>query len=178
MHRSEQINQQSRGSTMPSAGDWTPDMIRDDVDSLKHKPGALLPILHTVQNRVGYIPEGAVAIIAEALQQTRAEVHGVISFYHHFRTHPVGGKVIHICRAEACQAMGGRALEAHIKSRLGVDYHGTTVDNEFTLEPVYCLGNCACAPSIRVNDDIHGRMTPQKFDRLADKLTTSTLEIR
>ncbi|WP_227712488.1 formate dehydrogenase subunit gamma [Marinobacter zhanjiangensis] len=178
MHRSQQTSQQPPGATMPSAGDWTPDMIRGAVDSLKHKPGPLLPILHAVQNRVGYIPEGAVAIIAEALQQTRAEVHGVISFYHHFRTHPVGSKVIHVCRAEACQAMGGRALEDHIKARLGVDYHGTTADNEFTLEPVYCLGNCACAPSIRVNDDIHGRITPQKFDRLADRLTTSTLEIR
>ncbi|WP_406946769.1 formate dehydrogenase subunit gamma [Marinobacter salarius] len=163
---------------MAYASDWTPDMVRAEVDALKHKPGALLPILHAVQNRIGYIPEGAVAIIAEALQQTRAEVHGVISFYHHFRTHPVGSKVIHVCRAEACQAMGGRMLEAHIKDRLGVDYHGTSADNEFTLEPVYCLGNCACAPSIRVNDDIHGRMTPQKFDRLADKLTTSRLDIR
>lgn len=178
MHISEQTNQQLGGSTMPGAGDWTPDMVRDEVDALKHKPGALLPILHAIQNRIGYIPEGAVAIIAEALQQTRAEVHGVISFYHHFRTHPVGSKVIHVCRAEACQAMGGRALEAHIKARLGVDYHGTTADNEFTLEPVYCLGNCACAPSIRVNDDVHGRITPQKFDRLADKLTTAPLAIR
>ena len=178
MHISEQINQHSGGVTIPGSGDWTPDMIRDEVDALKHKRGALLPILHAVQNRFGYIPEGAVAIIAKALQQTRAEVHGVISFYHHFRTHPVGSKVIHLCRAEACQAMGGRALETHIKARLGVDYHGTTADNEFTLEPVYCLGNCACAPSIRVNDDIHGRVTPQKFDRLADKLTTATLDIR
>lgn len=178
MHISEQANQQLGGSTIAGAGDWTPDMVRDEVDALKHKPGALLPILHAIQSRIGYIPEGAVAIIAEALQQTRAEVHGVISFYHHFRTHPVGSKVIHVCRAEACQAMGGRALEAHIKTRLGVDYHGTTADNEFTLEPVYCLGNCACAPSIRVNDDVHGRITPQKFDRLADKLTTAPLDIQ
>lgn len=178
MHMSEQTNQHPGGAATPGIGDWTPDMIRDEVNALKHKPGALLPILHAVQNRIGYIPEGAVAIIAEALQQTRAEVHGVISFYHHFRTHPVGSNVLHVCRAEACQSMGGRALEAHIKARLGVDYHGTTADNEFTLEPVYCLGNCACAPSIRVNDDIHGRMTPQKFDRLADRLTTATLAIR
>lgn len=154
------------------------EIVRNLAVSLKYKPGALLPILHAVQNQIGYIPEGAVAIIAEALQQTRAELHGVISFYHYFRTQPVGSKVIHVCRAEACQAMGGRALEAHIKSRLGVDYHGTTADNEFTLEPVYCLGNCACAPSIRVNDDIHGRITPQKFDRLTDKLTRFPLEIR
>lgn len=117
MHMSE-VNQQSLGA-MAYARDWTPDMVRAEMDALKHKPGALLPILHAVQNRIGYIPEGAVAIIAEALQQTRAEVHGVISFYHHFRTHPVGSKVIHVCRAEACQAMGGRMLEAHIKDRLG-----------------------------------------------------------
>lgn len=178
MHILESLSQQPVGAAMPTSGDWTAAMVREDVDALKHKPGALLPILHAVQNRIGYIPEGAVTIIAESLRQTRAEVHGVISFYHHFRTHPVGSHVIHVCRAEACQAMGGRMLESHIKDRLGVDYHGTTADNEFTLEPVYCLGNCACAPSIRVNDDIHGRVTPQKFDRLADKLATSTLEIR
>ncbi|WP_228704078.1 formate dehydrogenase subunit gamma [Marinobacter nauticus] len=172
-----EVGQQTFG-TVAFGTDWTPDMIRDEVEALKHKPGAMLPILHAIQNRIGYVPEGAVTIIAEMLQKTRAEVHGVISFYHHFRTHPVGSKVIYVCRAEACQAMGCRSLESHIKARLGVDYHGTTIDNELTLEPVYCLGNCACAPSIRVNDDIHGRMTPQKFDRLADKLTVSPLEIR
>lgn len=178
MHISSPISPQPASPGERGTDDWTPDMIHDHLDALKHKPGALLPILHAVQNDVGYIPAGAVAIIAEALRQTRAEVHGVISFYHHFRTQPAGSKVIYVCRAEACQAMGGRVLEAHIRDRLGVDYHGTTADNEFTLEPVYCLGNCACAPSIRVNDDIHGRVTPQKFDRLADKLTTSPLEIR
>lgn len=178
MHRLKQLDQQSGDSSMFSAGSWTPAMIREAVDALKHKPGSLLPILHAIQSRIGYIPEGAVAIIAEALRKSRAEVHGVISFYHHFRTQPVGSKVIHVCRAEACQAMGGRALEAHIKARLGVDYQGTTADNEFTLEPVFCLGNCACAPSIRVDDDIYGRVTPKKFDRLVDEFTTSALEIR
>ncbi|MBW7471881.1 formate dehydrogenase subunit gamma [Marinobacter sp. F4218] len=177
MHISERAKQPVDGVMMAGAGDWTPDMIREEVDALKHKPGALLPILHAVQNRIGYIPEGSVAIIAESLQQTRAEVHGVISFYHHFRTQPAGSHVVQVCRAEACQAMGGRTLEAHVRQRLGVDYHGTTADNEFTLEPVYCLGNCACAPNIRVNDDIHGRMTPQKFDRLTDRLITATLEL-
>lgn len=178
MHISAQVNQQPGSFAVPGSGDWTPELIREEVDALKHKPGALLPILHAIQNRIGYIPEGAVAIIAESLQQTRAEVHGVISFYHHFRTHPAGSHVVQVCRAEACQAMGGRTLEAHVRKRLGVDYHGTTADNEFTLEPVYCLGNCACAPNIRVDDDIHGRMTPQKFDRLADRLTTSPLELK
>jgi formate dehydrogenase subunit gamma len=158
--------------------DWTPAAVQQEVDALKHKPGAMLPILHAIQNRFGYIPEAAVPIIARSMQQTRAEVHGVISFYHHFRTHPVGTRVIHICRAEACQAMGSRQLESHIKTRLGADYHETTRDNEFTVEPVYCLGNCACAPSIRIGDDIHGRMSPDKFDRLTDRLTTATLELK
>lgn len=159
-------------------GAWSSDTILALVNGLKHKPGALLPILHAIQDELGYIPEDAVAIIAEALQQTRAEVHGVISFYHYFRKSPVGTNVIYVCRAEACQAVGGRALEAHIKTRLDVDYHCSTVDHEFTLEPAYCLGNCACGPSIRVNDAVHGRVTPQKFDRLVDKLTTFKLDIR
>ncbi len=162
----------------PPFEEWTPDLIRQQVEALKGMPGAMLPILHAVQDRFGYIPEAAVPIIAESLRQTRAEVHGIISFYHHFRTHPTGTHVVHVCRAEACQAMGGRQLEAHIKARLGIDYHQTSRDNEFTVEPVYCLGNCACAPSIRVGDAIHGRMTADKFDRLADQLTTTTLELK
>ncbi|KEF29892.1 NAD-dependent formate dehydrogenase gamma subunit [Marinobacter nitratireducens] len=147
------------------------------LDAHRHQPGALLPILHAIQDRLGYIPPETVPLIADALQQTRAEVHGVISFYHHFRTTPPGSHVVQLCRAEACQAMGGRALEQHVRQRLAVDYHQTTTDREITLEPVYCLGNCACAPSIRVDDSIHGRMTPEKFDRLAEQLTTSTLEL-
>lgn len=178
MQETKAGNRQAIDGIMPCSGDWTPDMISAEVIALKDQPGALLPILHAIQNRIGYIPEAAVAIIADLLQQTRAEVHGVISFYHHFRTRPAGSHVIQVCRAEACQAMGGRALEAHVLQRLGVAYHGTTADNEFTLEPVYCLGNCACAPNIRIDDTIHGRMTAQKFDVLADRLTTATLEIR
>lgn len=157
---------------------WTSDMIRQVITELKDKPGALLPILHAIQGRIGYIPEEALPIIAEELQQTRADIHGVMSFYHHFRTRPAGSNVLEVCRAEACQAQGGRAFERHVQDRLEVGYHGTTADNEFTLEPVYCLGNCACGPSIRVNGDIIGRMTPQKFDQLTDKLTTSILHIR
>lgn len=153
------------------------EQARAILDAHRHRPGALLPILHAIQDRLGYIPPETVPLIADALQQTRAEVHGVISFYHHFRTTPPGSHVVQLCRAEACQAMGGRALEQHVRQRLAVDYHQTTTDREITLEPVYCLGNCACAPSIRVDDSIHGRMTPEKFDRLAEQLTTSTLEL-
>lgn len=148
------------------------------VSALKHKPGALLPILHGIQGKLGYIPVEAIALIAEALNQTQAEIHGVISFYHQFRTTAPGAHQIEICRAEACQAVGSRQLEAHAKSVLGVDFHQTTADKEITLEEVYCLGNCACAPSVRVGDRVHGRMNPEKFDRLVDDMKTQTLEVR
>lgn len=157
--------------------EWTPPLIQTEVDVLKHKPGALLPILHAIQDRFGFVPEDAVPIIAQSLQQTRAEVHGVLSFYHHFRTTPPGSHVVQICRAEACQAMGVRTLETHIKSRLGINYHQTTPDREITLEAVYCLGNCACGPSLRVDDRVYGRVTPEAFDALVDELHTRPLEV-
>jgi formate dehydrogenase subunit gamma len=162
---------------MSDSREWTPQAIQAEIDALKHKPGALLPILHAIQDRFGFVPEGAVPIIAESLGQTRAEVHGVISFYHHFRTSPPGRHVLQICRAEACQSVGARALEAHAKQRLGVDYHQTTADRDITLEAVYCLGNCACGPSIRVDDEIRGRITPEAFDDLVDELRTQPLEV-
>jgi formate dehydrogenase subunit gamma len=157
---------------------WTPELIQAEIDALKHKPGALLPILHAIQDRFGYVPPETVPQIGDALQQTRAEIHGVISFYHHFRTKAPGAHTVQICRAEACQSMGSRTLEAHAKASLGVDYHGTTADREITLEAVYCLGNCACAPSVRIGDDIHGRVTPEKLDRLVGRLRTRTLELK
>ncbi|MAX33550.1 MAG: formate dehydrogenase subunit gamma [Halomonadaceae bacterium] len=162
---------------MSDSREWTPQAIQAEIDALKHKPGALLPILHAIQDRFGFVPEGAVPIIAESLGQTRAEVHGVISFYHHFRTSPPGRHVLQVCRAEACQSVGARALEAHAKKRLGVDYHQTTADRDITLEAVYCLGNCACGPSIRVDDEIRGRITPEAFDDLVDELRTQPLEV-
>ncbi|MCP8687528.1 formate dehydrogenase subunit gamma [Marinobacterium sedimentorum] len=157
---------------------WTPELIQAEIDALKHKPGALLPILHAIQDKFGYVPTEAVPQIGDALNQTRAEIHGVISFYHHFRTSVPGSHTLQICRAEACQSMGSRALEAHAKASLNVDYHGTTADHEITLEPVYCLGNCACAPSVRIGNDIHGRVSPEKFDRLVSRLTTRALELK
>jgi len=160
-----------------TAGAWTPAQIQEVVDTHKSMPGAMLPTLHAIQERFGYVPEAAIPIIAETLRHTRAEVHGIISFYHHFRTQPPGRHVVQVCRAEACQAVGSRQLEAHVKTALGVDYHQTSLDREFTLEPVYCLGNCACGPSVRVNDEVHGRMTAAKFDRLVERLTTTVLEV-
>lgn len=178
MHTSERADQKTATMPVPAPGDWNPDIIRQEVAALQHEPGALLPILHAIQARIGYIPEGAVPIIADMLQQTRADIHGVISFYHHFRTRPAGAHVLEVCRAEACQARGARTLERHVQEKLGVGYHQTTADNEFTLEPVYCLGNCACGPSIRMDDEIVGRVTPEKFDALVDELTTSVLELK
>ncbi|PMR75766.1 formate dehydrogenase subunit gamma [Billgrantia endophytica] len=162
---------------MSESREWTPQSIQAEIDALKHQPGALLPILHAIQDRFGFIPEATVATIAEALGQTRAEVHGVISFYHHFRTTPPGRHVVQICRAEACQAVGARRLEAHAKARLGIDFHHTTADREITLEAVYCLGNCACGPTVRVDDRVLGRVTPERFDTLTDELRTRLLKV-
>ncbi|MGM8930369.1 formate dehydrogenase subunit gamma [Salinicola halophyticus] len=161
-----------------TVGAWTPAQIQDVIDAHKSMPGAMLPTLHAIQDRFGHIPEAAIPIIAESLRHTRADVHGIISFYHHFRTQLPGRSVVQVCRAEACQARGCRQLESHVKAVLGVDYHHTTSDGEITLEPVYCLGNCACGPTIRVNDEIHGRMTAAKFDRLAEGLTATVVEVK
>ena len=139
------------------------------ITSLKDKPGALLPILHGIQDALGYIPADSVPAIAQGLHLSRAEVHGVISFYHYFRDTPPGKQTIHICRAESCQAMGGKQLEQHVKDQLGIDYHETTTDGQFSLEPVYCLGNCACSPAIQIGDDIYGKVSAQSFDAIINE---------
>lgn len=132
----------------------------------KSMPGAMLPILHGIQEKVGYIPAQAVALIAQQLNVSRAEVHGVVTYYHHFRQTPPGGDVVRICRAEACQAMGADALAAHAQATLACDFHETTADGAFSLEPVYCLGQCACGPAIMIGDDLHARVSSDKFNRL------------
>ena len=139
-------------------------------------PGALLPMLHAIQGALGHVPARAVPLIAQALNLSRAEVHGVISFYHHFRTEPAGHHVIQVCRAEACQAVGAKKLEAHVKRALGCDWHETSVDGAVTLEPVYCLGNCACGPSLRIDDDLIGRVDPATFDDLLAELRAEVPE--
>ena len=144
--------------------------VNQALDQLGDLPGALLPVLHEVQNQLGYVPKDAVPAIAEGLNLSRAEVHGVISFYHHFRSDPAGAHVVQVCRAEACQAVGGRALEAHIKAKLDVDYGETTADGKVTLEPVYCLGNCACGPSVQVDERLHARVSAAGFDTLVSDL--------
>lgn len=140
--------------------------VREVLERRAGTPGALLPILHDVQDALGYVPPELVPEIAGALNLSRAEVHGVVSYYHHFRSEPAGRRVLQICRAESCQAMGADALLAHAQQRLGCGLHQTTKDGGFTLEPVYCLGLCASSPALMLDDEPHARMTPQRFDAL------------
>jgi formate dehydrogenase iron-sulfur subunit len=132
----------------------------------RHRPGALLPILHAIRDALGYVPPSAVDAIALALNLSRAEVYGVISFYPDFRTSPPGRHVVRVCRAEACQSMDGVALEQHARARLGIDFHQTTEDGAVTLEPIYCLGNCACSPAVMIDGKVHGRVTRERMDEL------------
>jgi formate dehydrogenase subunit gamma len=143
--------------------------IDGHINALRTLPGALLPILHAIQDDLGYVPESSYPTIAHALNLSIAEVHGVVTFYHHFRTQPVGKHILHICRAESCKAMGADALEAYAKKTLGIDYHQTTADGAITLEPIYCLGNCACSPSIAVDERVLGRVDEKRLNQIIAK---------
>ena len=131
------------------------------VADLRFLEGPLLPILHEVQEEFGYVPPEALPVIAEELNLSRAEVHGVVTFYHDYRDHPAGRHVLKLCRAEACQSMGGDALAERVKALLGIDFHQTTLDGGVTLEPVYCLGLCACAPAAMLDGEVYGRVDDQ-----------------
>ncbi|MES2148492.1 MAG: formate dehydrogenase subunit gamma [Pseudomonadota bacterium] len=133
----------------------------------------LLPVLHAIQDTLGFIPPDSVSEIGAAFNLSRAEVHGVITFYHYFRSAPPARHVIQLCRAEACQSMGGDALLAHAERALGCAMHAHTADGAFALEPVYCLGQCATAPAIAVGDALHARVTPARFDRIIAKIKES-----
>jgi formate dehydrogenase subunit gamma len=145
------------------------DAIQRICAEMKTRPGPLLEVLHGVQDELGFVPPGAVALIAEELNLSRAEVHGVVTFYHHFRKSPPGRHSVQICRAEACQSMGAEALATHAKARLGVNFEQTTADGTFSLDAVYCLGNCACSPAVMVDGDIYGRVTPQRLDEIIEE---------
>lgn len=147
-------------------------VIAAHIDSFSELPGGLLPLLHAIQKDLGYIPPSSIDAIARGMNLSRAEVHGVISFYVDFHTKPHGRHVLQICRAEACQAAGVRELEAHAKQSLGLDYGETSTDGQLTLLPVYCLGNCACSPSVRIDDDVHARVDPSRLDDLLAQLPT------
>jgi len=146
------------------------DAIAQIVAARRDMPGALLPILHELQDVHGYVPAESVPVIAQALNLSRAEVHGVITFYHHFREQPAGRHVVQVCRAEACQSVGADALVKHAERTLGCSMHDTTADGAFTLEPVFCLGQCAIGPAVMIDDRLHGRVDAARFTRLIEGL--------
>jgi formate dehydrogenase subunit gamma len=136
------------------------------IEAHQGRPGAMLPILHAIQDSLGHIPADAVPLIADALNVSRAEVHGVITYYDHFRQQPAAKHVVQLCRAEACQARGADALAGHVRQTLGCDFHGTSADGKVTLEPVYCLGHCAVGPNIAIDDKPYARVSTARFDAL------------
>ena len=151
---------------MHAAAPWNAETAAEIIARHKDRPGALLPMLHALQEQFGHIPDEAVRPVAEALNLSRAEVHGVVTFYHDFRRNPAGRHVLKLCQAEACQSMGSRALAAALQESLGVKLGETTPDGRITLEPVYCLGNCACGPSVMVDGELHARVTVENFDEI------------
>lgn len=148
----------------------TGDRVDEIATGLAALEGALLPILHAVQSEFGHVPQEALPRIADRLNISKAEVHGVVSFYHDFRTEPAGRHVVKICRAEACKSMGAEALVRTAEERLGVVMHETTADGAVTLEPVYCLGLCACAPAAMVDGKVIGRVDASRLDALLDEV--------
>ena len=150
------------------AAKYDASIAREIIHQFGAKPEMLVQILRALLERYRFIGEDAVRQLAKELNLSRAEVHGVVSFYHDFRTEPPGDHIVKICQAEACQAMGSRRLTQHAEARLDVALHGTTADGNVTLEPVYCLGNCACSPAVMIDDKVYGRVDNGKLDGLLD----------
>jgi formate dehydrogenase subunit gamma len=147
---------------------WDADRALTRIRELERLPGALLPILHALQDEFGYVDKAAVPLIAETLNISQAEVQGVISFYHDFRHAPAGRHVLKMCRAESCQSMGCESMIRHVENRLGVKLGETTTDRSFTVEPVYCLGNCARSPAVMLDGKLYGRVSAEVADFLID----------
>jgi formate dehydrogenase subunit gamma len=158
-----------RAASARSGTAWNAEQADEIIARHSGLAGALLPILHALQEHFGYIAEEAVPRVAQALNLSRAEVHGVVSFYHDFRDRPPGRHLLRVCRAESCQSMGSEALVGHLKRRLHIAPGETTPSRSFTLESVYCLGNCACSPAIMLDDKLHGRVDGAKLDRLIEQ---------
>lgn len=156
--------------TATSGKDWERKRAGELIDGMTAQPGALLPILHALQAEFGFVPESAVPLVAAALNLSRAEVHGVVSFYHDFRDAPPGRHVLRLCRAEACQSMGADALADETRKRLGVEWGGTSTDGQVTLEPVFCLGLCACAPAAMLDGKVVGALDRSRLGALIDEV--------
>jgi formate dehydrogenase subunit gamma len=150
--------------------DFTLELATEVVQEFRDQPGTLINALHKLQETFGYVDEAAMPMLARVFNLSRAEVHGVTSFYHDFRRSKPGKYTVRVCQAEACQAMGSEQLTATIKAQLGCDFHQTSADGNFTLEPVYCLGNCACSPNIMVDKQTYGRVSAASFKALTSAL--------
>ena len=148
---------------------WDADRAKARIQELEHLSGALLPILHALQEEFGYIDPAATPIIADALNISHAEVHGVISFYHDFRHEPAGRHILRICRAESCQSMGCDALIEHVENHAGIRLGETTPDGSLTVEQVFCLGNCALSPAVMLDGEPYGRVSTSMADVLIDR---------
>jgi formate dehydrogenase subunit gamma len=153
-----------KDTEMPAEADET--LVRGIIDAHRDLDGASLPILHKVQEALGFIPDFALPIIAEALNISRAEIYGIVTFYHDFRREPAGRHVLKVCRAEACQSAGGRQVAKRFVERLGIDFGETSADGRVTLEAIYCLGLCAVAPSAMVDGRLVGRIDGDAADRI------------
>ena len=151
---------------MPVYEPWDADRGAEIIAEHAHLEGATLVILHALQAAFGYVPEPTIPLIASALNLSRAEIHGVFTFYHDFRHQPAGRHVLKLCRAEACQAAGGDALAARAEAKLGIGLGHTTADERVTLEPIYCLGLCATAPSAMLDGRLVGRLDEARIDAL------------
>lgn len=152
--------------TMQSQGTEIAARTAEIVESLKRLEGPLLPILHEVQDQFGHVPQEALPVIANALNLSNAEVHGVVTFYHDYRREPAGRHVLKLCQAEACQSMGSDAVADRLRQLLNIDFHQTALDGSVTLEPVYCLGLCACAPAAMLDGEVIGRIDADAIDEI------------
>ena len=148
---------------------YTPAIASEIIQEYSAAPEMLVQILHAFVARFSYISDAAIRQIALELNLSRADVHGVVSFYHDFRTEPPGEHIVKICVSESCQAMGSRNLTAQAEEKLGIKIKDTTDDGKVTLEPVYCLGNCACSPAVMVDEKVYGRVDANKLDGLIEK---------
>ncbi len=159
----------AREDRLPVYEAWNEDRAAAIIADHAEMDGAALPILHALQHAFGCVPRDAVPMVAKALNLTRAEVHGIVTFYHEFRHSPPGRHILHVCRAEACQALGGDQVVAHARDRLGVDWHGTTPDGAVTLEPVFCLGLCAIGPAAMLDGEPLARLDAAKLDAVLEQ---------
>ncbi len=149
---------------MPSYEPWDLSEATSVVAARSHEKGSAIPIMHDLMERFGYVDRAIVPVLAEALNLSRAEIHGTLTFYHDFRDHPPGRSTLKVCRAEACQARGAVAMHDALRRELGIDWHGTTADGAITIEPVFCLGLCACAPAVLVDEEPVGDVRVETLD--------------